>query len=399
MSSSSASQNMAQPNQLDESYDPSVTPKKRKRGRPRKEGRPRKAGVSGSEPIKRRKKCTVIRSRNSKDGLVGQEVSGCFIGVFDAGYLLTVQVGSSGPILTGLVFDPRLCVPVSAENDIAPHLPMLRRTGLSFPAEEGFINQGADSSQAGAEQNAELIKHIQARESPTTSSFTSPVQTDLQLNTMEVTPSQYSHVPQTTSDMMETQNVPKTSKVFLDAAATETSELNPLTSSYHPQSQPMCEHIPISARLSNASMEAPASRPSNGYNPPVLPIVASSEVFKPVPEALTNASDEHSNIPSEALSNTNEASLNDISKEAQSVVLESSEASAIAQKITFEEHKSSVVSASEATEILQLQTLKNGDLSVENLSSEKSSQRMEEASEDRKVDEALGDGCSPGGEE
>lgn len=382
---------MAQPNRLDDSNDQSAM--KRKRGRPRKDGRPRKERNSQSESNKRSKQSKALQSFNSDDGLVGQQISGCFIGVFDAGYLLTVQVGSSGPILTGLVFDPRLCVPVSAENDIAPHLPMLSRNGFSPSVEEGLINQGADSSQPCTGQNVGLKHHIQAKESPTTSSFTSPVQTDLQLNTMDVTPSQNIHVPQTKSETMETRNIPEPSKVFLEGGATETSELR-LISSYHKQSQPMNEHIPISTGLSDVSMEPPAFKPSNGYNPSVLPTAVSSEVSKP-----SNVSD-LANVP-EAV--TNEASFgvsNDAlyyrSKEAHSVVLDPSEAAAISKKITLDEQKSSVVSSSQATEILEHQTLKNGDFSVENLFSEKSSQRMEEPSEDPKVDESLGDARSSG---
>ncbi|KAH0460500.1 hypothetical protein IEQ34_011163 [Dendrobium chrysotoxum] len=404
---------MAQPNQQDNSDDPSVTPIKRKRGRPRKDGCSGKDEVPESEPNKRSKRCTVLQSPSANDSLVGQEVSCSFIGVFDAGYLLTVQVGSSGPILTGMVFDPRLSVPVSAENDIAPHLPMLGRNGFAPSVEEGIINQGPGSSQAGTEQNAEFMQLIQAKESPTTSSFTSHAQTDLQLNMMEVTPSQNCDVPQTASETMEPQYIPKTTKIFIEGAATETSDQSPLASSYHPQSEAKNEHTPISAGLSDISMETPASKTSNGYDSTVLSLATSSEVSKPsnvsdasdVPEAMTLASSEPLNIP-KAISTTTEASLDvsnevlfDIFKEADFLVLKPSESSEIAQKITLTENKSTAVSgdtAFEATQVLEQQTLETRDITEGNLSSEKSSQRTEEPSEDPKVDESLGDGRSPG---
>ncbi|KAI0507509.1 hypothetical protein KFK09_013634 [Dendrobium nobile] len=316
MSTVSPNPNMAQPNQQHNSDDPSVTPIKRKRGRPRKDE------VPESEPNKRSKRCTVLQSPSTNDSLVGQEVSCSFIGVFDAGYLLTVQVGSSGPILTGMVFDPRLSVPVSAENDIAPHLPMLGRNGFAPSVEEGTINQGPGSSQAGTAQNAEFIQLIQAKESPT---------------------------------------IPKTTKLFLEGAATE------------------------SAGLSDISMETP-SKTSNGYDLTVLSLVTSSEVSKP-----SNVSDA-SDVP-KAISTTTEASLDvsnevvvGIFKEADFLALKPSESSEIAQKITLTENKSTDV---EASQVLEQQTLETRDFIEGNLTKENLSQRTkEEPSEDPKVDES-----------
>ncbi|XP_073009502.1 uncharacterized protein [Typha latifolia] len=68
------------------------------------------------------------------NGLLGKAVSGILDGTFDSGYLLTVRVGSSGPVFKGVVFDPRISVPLSPENDVAPLLPMLRRNDVPGPA-------------------------------------------------------------------------------------------------------------------------------------------------------------------------------------------------------------------------------------------------------------------------
>ncbi|CAL9747725.1 unnamed protein product [Musa acuminata subsp. burmannicoides] len=68
-------------------------------------------------------------SSHAPNDLLGQTVCGTLDGTFDAGYMLTVRVANGGHVLRGLVFDPRLCVPISAENDIAPLLPMATPNG------------------------------------------------------------------------------------------------------------------------------------------------------------------------------------------------------------------------------------------------------------------------------
>nr|KJB81752.1 hypothetical protein B456_013G160100 [Gossypium raimondii] len=67
--------------------------------------------------------------------MVGQAVSGVIEAAFDAGYLLTVRVGNSDTTLRGVVFKPGHYVPVSAENDVAPNLQMIRRNKIPFPRE------------------------------------------------------------------------------------------------------------------------------------------------------------------------------------------------------------------------------------------------------------------------
>ncbi|GLT59388.1 hypothetical protein SLA2020_322090 [Shorea laevis] len=72
---------------------------------------------------------------NANDMMVGQVVNGVIEAAFDAGYLLTVRVGNSKTTLRGVVFKPGHVVPVSAENDVAPNVPMIRRNVIPFPKE------------------------------------------------------------------------------------------------------------------------------------------------------------------------------------------------------------------------------------------------------------------------
>ncbi|KAK8651782.1 hypothetical protein V6N13_141366 [Hibiscus sabdariffa] len=66
------------------------------------------------------------------DIMVGQAVSAVIDATFDAGYLLTVRVGDSDTTLRGVVFKPGHYVPVSAENDVATNLQMIRRNKIPF---------------------------------------------------------------------------------------------------------------------------------------------------------------------------------------------------------------------------------------------------------------------------
>ncbi|XP_019702693.1 uncharacterized protein [Elaeis guineensis] len=135
---------MAQQNQAIIPVDSASFPLRRKRGRPRKHDGP------GYEPHRRNRQCqatatqaipTQVPSRANPTassshgpcGLVGQKVSGMLEGIFDAGYLLTVRVGETGPVFKGLVFDPRLSVPLTVDNDIAPLLPMSRSDEILYP--------------------------------------------------------------------------------------------------------------------------------------------------------------------------------------------------------------------------------------------------------------------------
>ncbi|KAL9236313.1 hypothetical protein vseg_010999 [Gypsophila vaccaria] len=70
---------------------------------------------------------------NRTDSMIGQSVVGVIEAVFDAGYLLSVRVGDSDTCLRGVVFKSGHYVPVSAENDLAPGLPMIKRNEVPIP--------------------------------------------------------------------------------------------------------------------------------------------------------------------------------------------------------------------------------------------------------------------------
>ncbi|KAJ0984470.1 hypothetical protein J5N97_002826 [Dioscorea zingiberensis] len=111
----------------------------------RKRGRPRKSESSGFEQLNKVQSVMINPASSSTDALVGQPVSGYLDGSFDSGYLLTVRVGESGPVFKGMVFVPGQSVPVTAENDIAPHLPMQKRVDVATQM-AGEQNQPAASA-------------------------------------------------------------------------------------------------------------------------------------------------------------------------------------------------------------------------------------------------------------
>lgn len=118
---------MAQQNEHNHYFEPASVPVKRKRGRPRKED------VLGTEPSGRTQQQRRNPPPTSCPGLAGRPVSGVLDGVFDAGFLITVRVDNNGPLLRGVVFDSRLSVPISAANDVAPHIKMSKREEFLIP--------------------------------------------------------------------------------------------------------------------------------------------------------------------------------------------------------------------------------------------------------------------------
>ncbi|XP_074310938.1 protein METABOLIC NETWORK MODULATOR 1 [Silene latifolia] len=134
---------------------PDVTVKK-KRGRPRKDPSlnppklayvPRKRGITQSygesvpvppgfeeSHVPHPQHVDPVNDSN-QDSMVGQVVTGVIEAVFDAGFLLSVRVGESNTCLRGVVFKSGHYVPVSAENDLAPGLQMIRRNEVPFPVE------------------------------------------------------------------------------------------------------------------------------------------------------------------------------------------------------------------------------------------------------------------------
>ncbi|KAK9268340.1 hypothetical protein L1049_000089 [Liquidambar formosana] len=128
---------MNQPDQGNDSVATANVPVKRKRGRPRKDkslnrgenapAPPGFGGVNGNQPRQ------VEPVEDANDVMVGQAVSGVVEAAFDAGYLLSVRVGNSDTTLRGVVFKAGRYVPVSAENDVAPNVQMIRRNEIHFP--------------------------------------------------------------------------------------------------------------------------------------------------------------------------------------------------------------------------------------------------------------------------
>ncbi|XP_031495136.1 uncharacterized protein LOC116260788 [Nymphaea colorata] len=108
---------------------------KRKRGRPRKDENllnSDNASVVGRVRRRRRK----ADSTYSDNAMVGQIVSGVLDGSFDSGYLLTVRVGDTHTVLRGVVFEPGRSVPITAANDVAPHVKIFERAEVAIPANE-----------------------------------------------------------------------------------------------------------------------------------------------------------------------------------------------------------------------------------------------------------------------
>ncbi|KAK6934449.1 hypothetical protein RJ641_034604 [Dillenia turbinata] len=132
---------MNQTNQVNSSEVSMSPPVKRKRGRPRKDQSFKRVENArrppGFEKLNGNQAHHV--NPNSNSDMVGQVVTGVVEAAFDAGYLLNVRVGNSNTTLRGVVFKPGSFVPVSAENDVAPQVQMIRRNVVPFPTEN--LNQ------------------------------------------------------------------------------------------------------------------------------------------------------------------------------------------------------------------------------------------------------------------
>ncbi|XP_018456109.1 protein METABOLIC NETWORK MODULATOR 1 isoform X2 [Raphanus sativus] len=87
----------------------------------RKPGRPRKHLKLDSPEQSSR------HIEDNDEAMVGQHVTGVIEATFEAGFLLSVKLGNSDTVLRGVLFKPGRCEPVSVDNDIAPHVPMITR--------------------------------------------------------------------------------------------------------------------------------------------------------------------------------------------------------------------------------------------------------------------------------
>ncbi|PON38412.1 hypothetical protein PanWU01x14_312920 [Parasponia andersonii] len=108
---------------------------KRKRGRPRKDKSLVQGESTNTVPVSDSSKKTKqsVASGDGADKMVGQVVSGVIDGSFDAGYLLNVKVGDTDTQLRGLVFLPGRFTPITAANDVAPHVRMYKRKEIPIP--------------------------------------------------------------------------------------------------------------------------------------------------------------------------------------------------------------------------------------------------------------------------
>lgn len=128
---------MSQQNKDTKTSSPAELPVKRKRGRPRKEDplvqEENISQIHGSDGMKKTQNGGGDPESETDDEMVGQAVSGVLNGSFDAGYFLTVKVGNTDTLLSGVVFEPGLIAPITAANDVAPHVKMHRRKEIPIP--------------------------------------------------------------------------------------------------------------------------------------------------------------------------------------------------------------------------------------------------------------------------
>ncbi|KAF3642753.1 putative DEAD-box ATP-dependent RNA helicase 32-like [Capsicum annuum] len=153
---------MNQPVQGESSSAPAVLPLKRRRGRPRKDPSLKRVQVRPQVPppfqLMQEVQPQQVNINDVNNGMIGQAVTGVVEAAFDAGFLLSVRIGDSNTNYRGLVFKPGHYVPVTAANDVAPHVQMIRRNEVRPPAENqpqmhgqrternGSLNLGSRSS-------------------------------------------------------------------------------------------------------------------------------------------------------------------------------------------------------------------------------------------------------------
>ncbi|KAJ7963832.1 putative AT hook motif-containing protein [Quillaja saponaria] len=145
-------------------------PLKRKRGRPRKyprpnfeqNARPRNQNLQnrqnaqvppGFDRVNENENYERIPFDNANGFVIGQVVSCVIDGAFDAGYLLSVRAGHPNNVLRGVVFKPGHVVPITAENDVAPNIPMIPRYEVPFPT-------GTNGSFERNEQHVSMHKNV-----------------------------------------------------------------------------------------------------------------------------------------------------------------------------------------------------------------------------------------------
>ncbi|PHU22401.1 hypothetical protein BC332_07508 [Capsicum chinense] len=132
------------------SYAAVALPVKRGRGRPRKDNNLKRVKTAHFSPgfvqTKEIRPQQIDTVNVANDGMIGQAVTGVVETAFDAGYLLSVRIGDSNTNFRGIVFKPGHFDPVTAENDVAPHVPMIKRNDIHLPIRNQVQVHGQDLS-------------------------------------------------------------------------------------------------------------------------------------------------------------------------------------------------------------------------------------------------------------
>lgn len=142
-----------------------MIPEKRKRGRPRKDPSERRAAKARSQAVRMppgypQHHTTTPRIdpiHNPTEVMIGQTVTGVVEATFEAGYLLAVRIGNSNITLRGAVFKPGHTAPLTPENDVAPHVEMIKRTQVPFPEMQPPIRRRKRRSK---EKNMQLVTYV-----------------------------------------------------------------------------------------------------------------------------------------------------------------------------------------------------------------------------------------------
>lgn len=136
--------------QGDSSYAAVTLPVKRGRGRPRKDNNLKRVKTAhllpGFKQMKEIRPQQVDTVNVANDGMIGQAVTGVVETAFDAGYVLSVRIGDSNTNFRGVVFKPGHFDPVTAENDVAPHVPMIKRNDIHLSVRNQVQVHGHDPS-------------------------------------------------------------------------------------------------------------------------------------------------------------------------------------------------------------------------------------------------------------
>lgn len=142
-----------------------IIPEKRKRGRPRKDPSERRAAKARSQAARMPPGLGQLNSNTPRvdpindptEVMIGQPVTGVVEATFDAGYLLAVRIGNSNITLRGAVFKPGHTTPVTAENDVAPHVEMIKRSEVPFPEFHTPVRRRKRRSK---EKNMQLVTYV-----------------------------------------------------------------------------------------------------------------------------------------------------------------------------------------------------------------------------------------------